>query len=214
MKVIALIFSLFLSLIISANEDNKLTVHMDGLTVEVLNFEEGDKLKLFELETGDHILSKSYSLIDLSQLPVGSYLLENNEGKSLVINRQEEELMIDGAVILQEEEFIVEDDAQLADVSGDEEMNVEKDFINNYVNSNQNLLNIEREGDVIVVLDFEDGDKLKLFEVKDTIHVLSKTTNEIDLSQLPVGLYILENSKGDSVVVEKFIETQATLTDL
>ncbi|WP_299184514.1 hypothetical protein [uncultured Aquimarina sp.] len=214
MKVIALIFSLFLSLIISANEDNKLTVHMDGLTVEVLNFEEGDKLKLFELETGDHILSKSYSLIDLSQLPVGSYLLENNAGKSLVINRQEEELMIDGAVILQEEEFIVEDDAQLADVSGDEEMNVEKDFINNYVNSNQNLLNIEREGDVIVVLDFEDGDKLKLFEVKDTIHVLSKTTNEIDLSQLPVGLYILENSKGDSVVVEKFIETQATLTDL
>ncbi|WP_108801615.1 hypothetical protein [Aquimarina sp. Aq107] len=214
MKVIALIFSLFLSLIISANEDNKLTVHMDGLTVEVLNFEEGDKLKLFELETGDHILSKSYSLIDLSQLPVGSYLLENNEGKSLVINRQEEELMIDGAVILQEEEFIVEDDAQLADVSGDEEMNVEKDFINNYVNSNQNLLNIEREGDIIVVLDFEDGDKLKLFEVKDTIHVLSKTTNEIDLSQLPVGLYILENSKGDSVVVEKFIETQATLTDL
>ncbi|AXT56130.1 hypothetical protein J8L88_13005 [Aquimarina sp. MMG015] len=214
MKVIALIFSLFLSLIISANEDNKLTVHMDGLTVEVLNFEEGDKLKLFELETGDHILSKSYSLIDLSQLPVGSYLLENNEGKSLVINRQEEELMIDGAVILQEEEFIVGDDAQFADVTGDEEMNVEKDFINNYVNSNQNLLNIERQGDIIVVVDFEEGDKLKLFEVKDTIHVLSKTTNEIDLSQLPVGLYILENSKGDSVVVEKFIETQATLTDL
>ncbi|WP_027395496.1 hypothetical protein [Aquimarina latercula] len=214
MKVIALIFSLFLSLIISANEDNKLTVQMDGLTVEVLNFEEGDKLKLFELETGDHILSKSYSLIDLSQLPVGSYLLENNEGKSLVINRQEEELMIDGAVILQEEEFIVGDDAQFADVTGDEEMNVEKDFINNYVNSNQNLLNIERQGDIIVVVDFEEGDKLKLFEVKDTIHVLSKTTNEIDLSQLPVGLYILENSKGDSVVVEKFIETQATLTDL
>ncbi|SEL81440.1 hypothetical protein SAMN04487910_3337 [Aquimarina amphilecti] len=214
MKVIALIFSLFLSLIISANEDNKLTVHMDGLTVEVLNFEEGDKLKLFEVETGDHILSKSYSLIDLSQLPIGSYLLENNEGKSLIINRQEEELVIDGAVVLQEEDFIVEDESLVADLNGEEEVNVEQDFINNYVSSNQNLLNIERQGDIIVVVDFEEGDKLKLFEVKDTIHVLSKTTNEIDLSQLPVGLYILENSNGDSVVVEKFIETQATLTDL
>lgn len=211
MKVTALIFSLFLSLTIFANEDNKLTVQQDGMTIEVLNFEDGDKLKLFELESGDHILSKSYSFIDLSQLPIGSYLLENNEGKSVIIDRQEEELIIDGAVVSIEEDFVVEADSELV---GEEVVNVEEEFINTYVNKNDNLLAIERNGDVIEVIDFEDGDKLKLFEVKDTVHVLSKTTNVIDLSQLPVGLYVLENSKGASVIVEKFIESQNTLTDL
>ncbi|WP_299898878.1 hypothetical protein [uncultured Aquimarina sp.] len=211
MKVTALIFSLFLSLTIFANEDNKLTVQQDGMTIEVLNFEDGDKLKLFELESGDHILSKSYSFIDLSQLPIGSYLLENNEGKSVIIDRQEEELIIDGAVVSIEEDFVVEADSELV---AEENVNVEKEFINTYVNKNDNLLAIERNGDVIEVIDFEDGDKLKLFEVKDTVHVLSKTTNVIDLSQLPVGLYVLENSKGASVIVEKFTESQNTLTDL
>jgi len=214
MKVTALIFSLFLSISIFANDDSKLTVHQDGLTVEVLDFQEGDKLKLFDFETGDHILSKSYSQIDLSQLPVGSYLLENNEGKSIVIDRQEEQLMIDGAVILEEEEFTIEADDQIVQVEENEEANVEQEFISDYINPNKNQLSIERDGDVIVVVDFEDGDKLKLFEVKDTIHVLSKTTNVVDLSQLPVGLYVLENSKGDSVIVEKFTETQGTLTDI
>ncbi|GAA0726569.1 hypothetical protein GCM10009430_33680 [Aquimarina litoralis] len=211
MKVTALIFSLFLSLTIFANEDNKLTVQQDGMTIEVLNFEDGDKLKLFELESGDHILSKSYSFIDLSQLPIGSYLLENNEGKSVIIDRQEEELIIDGAVITIEEDFVVEADSELV---SEEAVSVEEEFINTYVNKNDNLLAIERNGDVIEVIDFEDGDKLKLFEVKDTVHVLSKTTNVIDLSQLPVGLYVLENSKGASVIVEKFTESQNTLTDL
>ncbi|WP_299606675.1 hypothetical protein [uncultured Aquimarina sp.] len=211
MKVTALIFSLFLSLTIFANEDNKLTVQQDGMTIEVLNFEDGDKLKLFELESGDHILSKSYSFIDLSQLPIGSYVLENNEGKSVIIDRQEEELIIDGAVVSIEEDFVVEADSELV---AEEDVNVEEEFINTYVNKNDNLLAIERNGDVIEVIDFEDGDKLKLFEVKDTVHVLSKTTNVIDLSQLPVGLYVLENSKGASVIVEKFIESQNTLTDL
>ena len=93
MKVIALIFSLFLSISIFANADNTLAVYQDGLAVEVVDFEEGDKLKLFEVETGDHILSKSYSRIDLSQLPIGSYLLENNQGQSIVINRQEEDTL-------------------------------------------------------------------------------------------------------------------------
>ncbi|MGY3792892.1 hypothetical protein [Aquimarina sp. 433] len=211
MKVTALIFSLFLSLTIFANEDNKLTVQQDGMTIEVLNFEDGDKLKLFELESGDHILSKSYSFIDLSQLPIGSYVLENNEGKSVIIDRQEEELIIDGAVVSMEEDFVVEADSELV---AEEDVNVEEEFINTYVNKNDNLLAIERNGDVIEVIDFEDGDKLKLFEVKDTVHVLSKTTNVIDLSQLPVGLYVLENSKGASVIVEKFTESQNTLTDL
>jgi len=42
MKVIALIFSLFLSISISANTDNALAVYQDGLVVEVVDFEEGD----------------------------------------------------------------------------------------------------------------------------------------------------------------------------
>ena len=79
---------------------------------------------------------------------------------------------------------------------------------------NDNELTVQQDGLVVEVVDFEEGDKLKLFEVKDLIHVLSKTTNIIDLSQLPAGLYILENSRGNSVVVEKFTERQNDLTDL
>ncbi|WP_299261353.1 hypothetical protein [uncultured Aquimarina sp.] len=213
MKVIALIFSLFLSISIFANADNTLAVYQDGLAVEVVDFEEGDKLKLFEVETGDHILSKSYSRIDLSQLPIGSYLLENNQGQSIVINRQEEKLMIEGAVVLQEEEFVVGGGTEIVlDENG--EINAEEVTIENYISPKENQLAIEREGSLVIVLDFEEGDKLKLFEVKDTIHVLSKTTNVIDLSQLPVGVYLLENSKGDSVIVEKFTEAQSSVTDL
>ncbi|WP_298543958.1 hypothetical protein [uncultured Aquimarina sp.] len=213
MKVITLIFSLFLSISISANTNNALAVYQDGLTVEVVDFEEGDKLKLFELETGDHILSKSYSRIDLSQLPIGSYLLENNQGQSIVIDRQEEKLMIEGAVILQEEEFVVEEGDNIA---LDENVDVitEEVTVEDYISPKENQLTIQREGSLVVVLNFEEGDKLKLFEVKDTIHVLSKTTNVIDLSQLPVGVYLLENSKGDSVIIEKFTEAQNSVTDL
>lgn len=211
MKTITLLFSLFLSLVSIAKDDNGLVVKQDGLVVEVMDFEEGDKLKLFEVETGDHILSKSYSHIDLSQLPVGSYILENSQGQSVVIDRLEEELMIEGAVFAQDENFEVED-SMMADAG--ESTDVEEGFIKNYVNSNQNQLDIHRDGDIVTVLNFEEGDKLKLFEVKDTVHVLSKTTNVIDLSLLPVGVYLLENNNGDSVIVEKFIETQNNLSEL
>ena len=211
MKTITLLFSLFLSLVSIAKDDNGLVVKQDGLVVEVMDFEEGDKLKLFEVETGDHILSKSYSHIDLSQLPVGSYILENNQGQSVVIDRLEEELMIEGAVFAQDENFEVED-SMMADAG--ESTDVEEGFIKNYVDSNQNQLDIHRDGDIVTVLNFEEGDKLKLFEVKDTVHVLSKTTNVIDLSLLPVGVYLLENNNGDSVIVEKFIETQNNLSEL
>ena len=213
MKVTALIFCIFLSLTIFANDDSDLTVYQDGLTIEVANFEEGDKLKLFEVESGDHILSKSYSSIDLTNLPIGSYLLENNQGQSVIINRQEEELVIDGKVITMEEENfeIVENNEILEIVADQEEV---MSFKNDYAVAGKNLLSIERDGDIIVVVDFEEGDKLKLFEVQDTVHILSKTTNEIDLSQLPLGVYMLENNRGDAVRIEKFTETQVTLTDI
>ncbi|WP_378177049.1 hypothetical protein [Aquimarina sp. SS2-1] len=212
MKVTALIFSLFLSISVFAYSDDELSVYQDGLTVEVADFEDGDELKLFELETGHHILSKSYSRVDLSQLPVGSYLLENNEGKSIIIDRLEEELVINGVVVTQEEELIVEDTMDV--VAENEASQTEEVSSENYMSSSENQLAIEREGNIIEVLDFEDGDKIKLFEVKDTIHVLSKTTNIIDLSQLPIGVYLLENNRGDSVIVEKFTEAQNSVTDL
>ncbi len=219
MKLVALIFSLFLSLSILANNENDLTVEQDGLIVEVIDFEDGDKLKLFEVETGDHILSKSYARIDLSQLPVGSYLLENNQGQSIIIDRLEEELMIDGAIIAEADDFLteektVEENYVAEEVAVDQEVNIEEEFVKYHIESQKNLLSIHREGNMITVIDFEEGDKLKLFEVKDTIHVLSKTTNVIDLSQLPVGVYVLENNKGNSVIVEKFTEVQNNITEL
>ncbi len=211
MKATTLLITLFLSVSIFGMEDDNLTIQQEGLIIEVVDFEEGDKLKLFEVETGDHILSKSYSRIDLSQLPIGSYLLENNRGKSIVIDRLEEELMIDGAVFAQEENFLVEDAEMSNEVVNE---STEEEFVAQYLNPQKNVLDIQREGDVITVVDFAEGDKLKLFEVKDTVHVLSKTTNVIDLSQLPVGVYLLENSNGDAVVVEKYTETQNNITDL
>ncbi|GAA4277777.1 hypothetical protein [Aquimarina mytili] len=212
MKTTALLFSLFLSISVFASDDNSHIVEQDGLIVEVVDFEEGDKLKLFEAETGDHILSKSYSSIDLSQLPLGSYILENNQGKSVIIDRMEEELIIEGAVVIAGESYLSdegrEENYPIEEVAINEEVNVEQEFVQSYVDSQKNLLSIKREGDIITVVDFEEGDKLKLFEVKDTIHVLSKTTNVIDMSQLPVGVYMLENNNGDSVVVEKYLDIE------
>lgn len=214
MKVTALIFSIFLSVSVFANDDNDLAVYQDGLIVEVVNFKEGDKLKLFELETGDHILSKTYARVDLTQLPIGSYVLENNEGKSIVIDRLEEQLMVDGAIIVQEEDFVVEKDSEFLEETEENVADAIPHSNTAVVSTKKNLLSIQREGNTVTVLDFEKGDKLKLFEVKDLIHVLSKTTNVIDLSQLPTGQYVLENSKGDSVIIEKFTEEQNNLTNL
>ena len=213
MKVTSLIIGLFLTVSIFANNDKGLSVYQDGLTIEVMDFHDGDKLKLFEIETGDHILSKSYASVDLSQLPVGAYRLENNLGQSIIIDRQEESLAIEGAVLTEESDFVVEQGAQMSDVLVTDE-SIEEDLIDSYAGNSNNKLNIQREGDIITVLNFEEGDKLKLFEVKDTVHVLSKTTNVIELSQLPVGVYLLENGKGESVIIEKFVSSQNDLTEL
>ncbi len=201
MKLIVCSLSLFLSIAGYSNDDD-LTVEKDGLVVEVIDFKEGDKLKLFEIETGDHILSKTHGQIDLSQLPVGSYLLENNEGKSIVIDRLEEELNVDGAISAIHNDFLIERDSKRVYMPAD--INVEQEYVHYYENAETNLLAIEREGDVITVIDFVEGDKIKLFEVKNTVHILSKTSNFVDLSQLPIGVYVLENNKGESVVVEKY----------
>jgi len=208
MRAYIVIFILFISVTNFANQADKLVVEKDGFVIEVKYFEDGDKLKLFEVATGDHILSKTHAQIDLSFLPVGLYLLENTNGQSILINRKEEELIVDG-LIAQNEEFLLEHDCKRATVSGD--VDVAQEFVNYHRNSQSNLLAIEREGDLITVVDFEEGDKIKLFEMKNTVHVLSKTSNLVDLSQLPSGVYVLENDKGDSVVIEKFARIQSTV---
>ncbi|MEW7292636.1 hypothetical protein [Aquimarina sp. 2304DJ70-9] len=205
MKSIAYIFSLLFFVASYANDnDQTLEVEKDGLLVMVMNFEEGDKIKLFEVETGDHILSKTHNEIDLSQLPMGSYLLENSEGKSIVIQRLEDELNIDGVFDIVNDEFVLERDSERVYVSS--EVDVEEEFVNYYEHTQTGLLEITRDGDIVTVVDFVEGDKIKLFEVKDTVHILSKTEGYVDLSQLPTGVYVLENNKGESVVVEKFVD--------
>ncbi len=213
MKLIACFFSLFLFLSSYANDlDQILEVEMEGLVVVVVDFQDGDKIKLFEVESGDHVLSKTHGEIDLSQLPMGSYLLENSEGESVVIERLEEEINIAGALENVETNFVLENDSKRAHVPT--EINVEQEFIHYYENAETNLLEITREGDFVTVVDFEEGDKIKLFEVKNTVHILSKTTNYVDLSQLPAGVYVLENNKGESVVVEKFVDNDDLVADM
>lgn len=213
MKLVIYFFSLFLFLNSYANDmDQSLEVEMDGLVVLVVDFQEGDKIKLFEVETGDHVLSKTHGEIDLSQLPMGSYLLENSEGRSVVIQRLEEEISIEGVIEHHEIDFVLQDDSEVVFVPAN--ITIEQEFIHYYENAETNLLAVEREGDMVKVVDFEDGDKIKLFEVKNTVHILSKTTNYVDLSQLPAGVYVLENDRGDSVVLEKFVGEDQIVADM
>ncbi|MEW7280080.1 hypothetical protein ABW636_15910 [Aquimarina sp. 2201CG1-2-11] len=204
-SIVFFLISIFFVGNICANDtDQSLEVEKEGLVVSVVNFEEGDKIKLFDVESGDHILSKTHGDIDLSQLPIGMYLLENTHGKSVMIERFEEEIQIEGVLETANNDFVLERDSVRADMPS--KVNEEEEFINYYENTQRDLLAIEREGDVITVVDFEEGDVIKLFEVKNTVHILSKTINIVDLSQLPAGIYFLENNKGESVVLEKFLD--------
>lgn len=214
MKSIAYFFSLFLFLNSYANDlSQPLQVEKEGLVITVVDFKEGDKLKLFEVESGDHILSKTRGQIDLSQLPMGSYLLENSIGESIVIQRLEEEITIGGEITDDvDQDFVVEQDSKRVYMSS--EITVEQEYIQYYENAETNLLEIIREGNIVTVVDFQDGDTIKLFEVKNTVHVLSKTTNHVDLSQLPTGVYVLENNKGESVVVEKLSNNNELVADM
>ncbi|TPN84700.1 hypothetical protein [Aquimarina algicola] len=214
MKSIIYIFIFLIFLDINANDANdQLNVEMEGLVVVVLDFEEGDKIKLFEVETGDHILSKTHGEVDLSQLPVGSYLLENSQGQSIIIDRLEEEINIEGiSEELVNNEFIVQHDSKRVYLNN--EIDVNQEFASYYQNSETNLLQIERNGNIVTVSNFEEGDKIKLFEIKNTVHILSKTSNYVDLSQLPIGVYVLENNKGESVVIEKFADDNDLIADM
>ncbi|AXT56136.1 hypothetical protein D1815_10365 [Aquimarina sp. AD1] len=199
MRALIFIFSLFFLTNLNARfEDDDLQIAREGFVIVVVDFKEGDKIKMFEVETGDHILSKTRGQIDLSQLPSGKYLLENSEGKSVVIEKSENDIVIEKELGT---EYIVEYDSESMSSN---DVTVEEELEEYYLKSELNPLGITRNGDVITVVDFLEGDKIKLFEMIGKIHVLSKTTEVVDLTQLATGKYILENDRGQSVVVEKF----------
>ncbi|MBW1295567.1 hypothetical protein [Aquimarina litoralis] len=204
MRTLLFILGFFFLTSVNARNDESLQIEKDGFIVMVVDFQDGDKIKLFEVETGDHILSKTRGQVDLTFLPLGKYLLENNEGKSVVIERTDEEIVIEELGT----EYMVERDSDRMPIS---EVTVEEELEDIYYRSEVNPLAVSRNGDVFTVLDFEEGDKIKLFEVVDKIHVLTKTTKVVDLTQLSVGKYILENNRGQSVIIEKFdIEMEYT----
>ncbi|KAA1246661.1 hypothetical protein [Aquimarina sp. RZ0] len=202
MKNLAFVFGLlFFTNLNARTESDNLQVVKDGLVIVIVNFKEGDKIKLFEVETGDHILSKTRGQIDLSQLPSGKYLLENNYGSSTVIEKTEFEIVVEEVLGM---DYMVDVDSESMSSNL---TTVEEELENYYYISEKDPLFITRDGDLITVTDFQEGDKIKLFELKNIVHILSKTVGTVDLSQLPVGKYVLENNKGQSVVVEK-IETE------
>lgn len=192
-----IIFLLFINA--SANYvSDTLQIEKEGFIVSVVDFQEGDEIKLFEAETMEHVLSKTRGQVDLSMLPVGKYLLENNQGKSVIIEKNDDELFVEEALT---DEFVVNDSAWVNEKA---DYNTVDELETYYSDTSSNLLDITRDGDKITVLDFEDGDKIKLFEVKNTVHILTKSSYTVDLSQLPEGVYVLKNNRGKSVVVEKF----------
>ena len=199
MKTFTYIITLLFFINASANYvSDSLQVEKEGFIVSVIDFQEGDEIKLFEAETMVHVLSKTRGQVDLSMLPPGKYLLENNEGKSVIIEKGAEELIVEQALT---DDYVVQDSQW---VDNKENYNTAEELNTYYTDTDSNLLDISREGDKIIVLDFEEGDKIKLFEVKNTVHILTKSSYTVDLSQLPDGVYVLENNRGKSIVVEKF----------
>ncbi|RZT00272.1 hypothetical protein [Aquimarina brevivitae] len=202
MRTLAYIIILFFCFNAHANYVNDtLKVEKEGFIVSVVDFQEGDKIKLFEAETMVHILSKTRGQVDLSMLPIGKYLLENNEGRSVIIEKSENDLVVEQGMLT--DEYVVANDSEYVK---DGDYDTAEELETYYTDNEADLLNITREGDKITVVDFEAGDEIKLFEVKNTVHVLTKSIRHVDLTQLPDGVYVLKNNRGQSVVVEKFSE--------
>ncbi len=67
------------------NLSEKLEISHTGSIVNIVDFQEGDTLRLFEFTTADIVLKKTYGEIDFFQLAEGRYVLENTEGKKVLI---------------------------------------------------------------------------------------------------------------------------------
>ncbi|TYP70864.1 hypothetical protein [Aquimarina intermedia] len=196
MKTTLLLLSLILftqNIVANSDGEKVLQIEKDGMIINVVNFEEGDKIKLFEVETGEHILSKTRGQIDLSFLPVGRYLVENNEGLSVVVERTDDELAI--------EDYLTNDFVAVDNANVDEIATFEDEYKTLLTHTSR--LEISQKGNIVNILNFEEGDKIKLFEVKNIVHILTKTTPKIDLELLSAGRYLIENNRGFAVVIEK-----------
>ncbi|MDY8134519.1 hypothetical protein [Aquimarina sp. 2201CG5-10] len=75
-------------------------------------------------------------------------------------------------------------------------------FIGIYAKNEGNELKIKKTGKVINIIDFEEGAKIKLFELKTYDIVLVKTRGEIDFSQLPEGKYVLIDSSDKKIIID------------
>ena len=205
MKKITLLSILFvLSLHLFANEDMILQVLTEGYSVTVIEFEDGDVIKLFDVASGDHILSKTHNYIDLSQLPSGEYLLENSKGQSTIIQRLELDLFVIEERVLGTD-YVVTDTIEHDENNGDTSEVEMASLL-----SSSDPLKITRVGSTITVNDFHEGDKIKLFEIKNTVHILTKTTNKIDLSQIAPGKYFIENSTNGRIAIVSKVKEEPT----
>ncbi|UZO79297.1 hypothetical protein NBT05_09970 [Aquimarina sp. ERC-38] len=191
-----IILSLAIPTLLFANtEKEALEVRQEGQIVTVTNFEEGNKIKVFETVSGVHVLSKKRGQIDLSQLPEGSYTIIDNSGRTVEVINTGEIVEIDETT----NEFLITEDAPL--VVENEDSTAEEQPLNDF--THYQPLKIKQVDNSIEILDFTDGDIIKVFEFENDIHVLTKKYNVIDLSQLPSGKYYLKNNKRQIAVVEK-----------
>ncbi|MFD2565344.1 hypothetical protein [Aquimarina rubra] len=90
MKKLLLIFSLMCATVLFGNNgnDESLIVRRNGNIITVVDFKDGDKVKLFELKTGKIITYKTKrGIFDLSQLPAGKYLLIDKDGRKVVVDK-------------------------------------------------------------------------------------------------------------------------------
>jgi len=67
------------------NPDERLEIVHTGSIIQVVDFQEGDTLRLFEFATADIVVKKTYGEIDFFQLAEGRYVLENTTGESVLI---------------------------------------------------------------------------------------------------------------------------------
>lgn len=182
----------------ASTEKEELEIQQEGQVVTIVNFEEGSKIKVFETATGIHILSKKRGQVDLSQLPEGSYTIIDTYGRTIQIVNDGEEVVESTPTNTIE---VVEDAPEVI------ENNVENTFENEeYANHSGDRfasLEVAREGNTITVTNFEDGDEIKVFEFQGKIHVLTKKSDSVDLTQLPEGKYLFENNKNQIAIVEK-----------
>ena len=193
-NILLFIFTiLFYSNLLANDDKNKLVIQQDDKVVTVLNFKEGDTLKLYEQVSNLHVLTSVSNKIDLSNLPVNNYYLVDHLGRKANLSN--------GVVnISEEEKYNNSESEKNENVNNNWTVAKVPELLG--VNYNGNL-KIKKDNNFIEVLDFKEGENLKLFELNGFVHVLTKSRKVIDFSQLNSGKYLLENSDtGNNILIE------------